>query len=116
MDAIGPAPEDELLHAARILAKRCRYAAEAVAPAVGKDATKLAAAVAELQGVLGDLHDTVVVEAWLRQAVVRAPTAQALAAGQLIAMERVEAEACRQAWRGVWKQASGRRLRAWLNP
>jgi hypothetical protein len=115
MEALGPAPEDEYLHAARILAKRCRYAAEAVAPALGKDAAKLAAAVADLQGVLGDLHDAVVAEAWLRQAVVRGPAAHALAAGQLIALERSEAEESRRAWREVWKQASARRLRAWLS-
>ena len=115
MEALGPAPEDEYLHAARILAKRCRYAAEAVAPALGKDAAKLAAAVADLQGVLGDLHDAVVAEAWLRQAVVRGPAAHALAAGQLIALERSEAEESRRAWREVWKQASARRLRSWLS-
>ena len=107
--------EEGLPQLARILAKRCRYAAEAVAPALGKDAAKLGAAVADLQGVLGDLHDAVVAEAWLRQAVVRGPAAHALAAGQLIALERSEAEESRRAWREVWKQASARRLRAWLS-
>ena len=71
---------------------------------------------ADLQGVLGDLHDAVVAEAWLREAAAGAPSDQALAAGQLIAMERVDAAACRRAWRSVWKRASGRKLRAWLNP
>ena len=35
-DALGDDPPDEELHAVRIRAKRCRYAAEAVAPAVGQ--------------------------------------------------------------------------------
>ena len=50
---LGDDPPDEELHAVRIRAKRCRYAAEAVAPAVGKPAKRFAAAVAEVQEVLG---------------------------------------------------------------
>ncbi|HVM66080.1 MAG TPA: CHAD domain-containing protein [Acidimicrobiales bacterium] len=114
MAGLGPAPEDEALHAVRIEAKRCRYAMEAVAPAVGKDASNLAAAVADLQGVLGDLHDAVVAEAWLRQAVADAPPAQALAAGQLIAIQRADADTSRKAWAAAWARASRKRSRAWL--
>ncbi len=114
MAALGPAPEDEALHDARIEAKRCRYALEAVAPAMGKPAAKLAAKVAELQTVLGDLHDAVVAEAWLRDAVAAAPAAQALAAGELIAMQRADAEASRRAWGPAWERASHKRARAWL--
>jgi CHAD domain-containing protein len=114
MAALGPAPEDEALHAARIEAKRCRYALEAVAPAMGKRAAKLAAHVAELQTVLGDLHDAVVAEAWLRDAVAAAPAAQALAAGELIAIQRGDAQACRRAWGPAWERASHKRARAWL--
>ena len=66
--------------------------------------------------MLGDLHDAVVAEAWLREAVVRAPSTQALAAGELVAMERAEAEECRTSWRGVWKQAARKKRRAWLKP
>ncbi len=116
MGGLGPAPEDDVLHEVRIRAKRCRYAAEAVAPALGKEASRFAEGIAELQGVLGDLHDAVVAEAWLRDAVARAPAAQALAAGQLVAMERADADASRTSWRGVWKQASAKKGRAWLNP
>ena len=116
MDTLGPAPEDDALHEVRIRAKRCRYAAEAAAPALGKDAARFAAGIADLQTVLGDLHDAVVAEAWLREAVVRAPSTQALAAGELVAMERAEAEECRTSWRGVWKQAARKKRRAWLKP
>jgi CHAD domain-containing protein len=116
MKALGPSPEDEALHAARIDAKRCRYALEAVAPALGKDAAALADVVADVQTVLGDLHDAVVAEAWLRDAVVGASTAQALAAGELIAVQRADAEACRRAWGPAWAKASRKRARAWLKP
>ncbi|HET9052297.1 MAG TPA: CHAD domain-containing protein, partial [Candidatus Dormibacteraeota bacterium] len=112
--ALGPAPEDDALHGARIEAKRCRYALEAAAPAIGKQAAKLASAVAELQTVLGDLHDAVVAEAWLRDAVADAPSAQALAAGELIAVQRGDAEACRRAWAPAWERASRTPARAWL--
>ncbi len=116
MAALGPAPEDEALHAVRIEAKRCRYALEAVAPALGREASALAGAVAQLQTVLGDLHDAVVAEAWLREAAADASPAQALAAGELIALQRADAEASRRAWGAAWARASRKRPRAWLRP
>ena len=64
--ALGPAPSDEALHEVRIRAKRLRYASEAVAPAVGKPALELARSAADVQGVLGDFHDAIVAEDWLR--------------------------------------------------
>lgn len=60
-----PAVRDELLHEARKAAKRLRYAAEAVAPAVGKPADRLAAAAEDLQEVLGEHQDAVTAEALL---------------------------------------------------
>jgi CHAD domain-containing protein len=104
----------ESLHRVRIQAKRCRYAAEAVAPIVGKPARTFARAVAEVQTVLGDHQDAVVAEAWLRQRSVQLPSAQAMVAGQLVAAQRAEAAACRAAWPRAWKQASKKKLRSWL--
>ena len=63
---LGEDPPDEELHAVRIRAKRCRYAAEAVAPAVGKPAKQFAAAVEQVQEVLGEHQDAVVAGQWLR--------------------------------------------------
>jgi CHAD domain-containing protein len=105
---------DEDLHQVRIRAKRARYAAEAVAPAVGKDATRLAKAIAGVQEVLGDHHDAAVAEAWLRDAADGADANQALALGELVAAERAEAASCREAWRKAWKKADRKKLRAWL--
>ena len=67
VEALGDNPEDEALHEVRIRAKRLRYAAEAATPVIGKPAQRFASAVATLQGVLGDMNDAVVAEAWLRQ-------------------------------------------------
>ena len=75
--ALDDPPPDEELHAVRIRAKRCRYAVEAVAPVVGKEAKRIASAVAGLQGVLGDHQDAVVAEGWLREAARGAGRVQA---------------------------------------
>ncbi|MGI8758927.1 MAG: CHAD domain-containing protein, partial [Acidimicrobiales bacterium] len=118
-EAVGATADDssdEVLHQVRIRAKRCRYAAEVAAIAVGKPAHKLAEAVAELQEVLGDHHDAVVTEAWLREAAAGMSPEEALVAGQLLAVQRAGADAGRQGWPGAWEKASKRKLRAWLKP
>lgn len=107
-------PPDAELHRMRILAKRTRYAAEAAAPLLGKKAGAFAAAVADLQEVLGDHQDAVVAEAWLRQAVEGADAALCLAAGELIAVQMAEAAEGRARWRKAWKRASDKKLRAWM--
>jgi len=106
-------PPDDALHAVRIRAKRCRYAAEAVAPVIGRPARRFAAAVADLQTVLGDHQDAVVAEGWLRRAAAAGAVPE-LVAGQLITLQRTEAEASRQACRPAWKRAADKRLRRWL--
>jgi len=113
VDDLPGDPTDDALHAVRIRAKRCRYAAEAVAPVIGKPARRFATAVAGLQTVLGDHQDAVVAEAWLREAAT-ASSIPKLVAGELIALQRIEAAASRQAWRRAWKQARKKRLRTWL--
>jgi CHAD domain-containing protein len=112
--ALGPEPSDDALHEVRIRAKRLRYASEAVAPAVGKPALALARSAADLQGVLGDFHDAIVAEAWLRTSTQGAGSAQALAAGQLIARERDDAAECRAIWARAWKRLNHKKRRAWL--
>lgn len=107
-------PADEELHAVRIRAKRTRYAAEAAIPAEGKPARRFAKAVADVQEVLGDHNDAVVAEGWLRAAVEQADVAQALALGELIALQRGAAAHCRREWRKAWKAADRKKLRKWL--
>lgn len=107
-------PPDEALHEIRIRAKRMRYAAEAVAGVIGKPARQLASAVAEVQGVLGDMQDAVVAETWLRSQAASGPPSRALVAGELVTLERQKQAACRREWVRPWKAASKKRLRRWL--
>src|SRR2546430_453232 len=104
-------PTDPELHRIRILAKRARYAAEAVAPVVGA-ATAFARAAAQLQTVLGEHQDSVTAQAWLRSAKVTGR--RAFVAGELIALERIAAEKARSEWPKVWKSLDRKKLRAWM--
>ena len=110
----GHHPSDEALHQIRIRAKRCRYAAEAAAPVFGEPARTFARAVAGLQEVLGEQHDAVVAEGWLRRAAVSARRDEAFVSGQLVMAERARAAAARERWRLLWASASRKRLRNWL--
>ena len=107
-------PSDDALHQVRIRAKRCRYAAEAVAPAVGKRAHSFAKAIADLQDVLGEHQDAVVAEQWLREVGAASTGAEVFVAGQLASLERVEVERTRGVWGDAWKAASKKKLRQWL--
>ena len=115
VEALSEDPSDEELHVVRILAKRCRYAAEAAAPVAGRPAARLAAAIAGVQTVLGDHQDATLAEAWLREAAT-ATSDTAIAAGQLIALQRQARTRLRAAWPPTWKAASAPKLRTWLQP
>ena len=113
--ALGPHPADEALHEIRIRAKRLRYACEAVADVVGKPAVELARAAADLQGVLGDFHDAIVAEDWLRDASAaassgpgpgRRPADRPPAAGRRPAAGPTGPTS--------WKRLNRKKQRAWL--
>jgi CHAD domain-containing protein len=109
-------PPDTALHAIRIRAKRCRYAAEAVAPAVGKPARRFARVIADVQEVLGEHQDAVIAGQWLRTHAAdrRDDPACSFVAGELAAIEDAAATASRAEWPAVWKRARAKRLRRWL--
>ena len=65
VNQLGDHPPDDALHAIRVRAKKCRYAAEACEPAFGKPARRFARAMARVQEILGEHHDAVVAAAWL---------------------------------------------------
>ncbi len=113
VEALGPDPADEALHDVRIRAKRCRYAAEAVAPVVGKPARRFARRITGLQEVLGDHHDAIVAENWLRDAAALSTPAEAFAAGELAGLERVDERTFRAKWPEAWSAARGKQLRRW---
>ena len=104
----------EALHALRIRAKRARYAAEA-AEAVVPAARRQAKALAALQDVLGDLHDTSITEARLRAAVASGSPDEAFVAGLVVAAERHRATVLRAAWQEPWRELRRRKVRAWLD-
>lgn len=108
-------PADADLHQVRILAKRLRYASEAVAPQVGKKARRLAAHAARVQGVLGDHQDACVAEAWLRAAAAElADPADAFVAGLLAGRERELADRLAELWEDDWAALDRKKVRGWL--
>jgi CHAD domain-containing protein len=113
VEALGPDPSDAQLHEVRILAKRSRYAAEAASPLLRPAATRFAAAVADLQTVLGDHQDTVLAEAWLRNAVVGHPEADPTVR-QLTALEQERRNVLRRQWPATWRKANARKLHTWV--
>ena len=116
VEALDEDPPDEELHAVRIRAKRARYAAEAVAPAVGKEAKRFAQAVEGLQEVLGDHQDAVVAGQWLRTHAADGGgrVERAFVAGELAALEDVDAQGSRERWPDAWAEARRGRLRRWM--
>ncbi len=111
---LGPTPAASELHRVRILAKRCRYAAEALIPVFGTASRDFARALARAQDVLGEHQDATVMQGWLRDAGGDAPPDEAFVAGALAAREERAAEEARARWPDAWKRASARKLRRWL--
>jgi CHAD domain-containing protein len=105
-------PTDPELHRIRILAKRARYAAEAVAPVAGSQAEAFARGAAKLQTVLGEHQDSVTAQAWLRGA--RVSGRRAFVAGELIAIEHIAANEARDRWPKVWSALDRKQLRGWM--
>ena len=112
---LGDSPTDAELHDIRIRTKRVRYAAEAIAPLVGRQARGFARAAAALQEELGDLNDAVVAERWL-QSWARGSRSMpgVFAAGELAGLERASAGQHRSRWRNAWKELSSPKLRSWM--
>jgi len=106
-------PTDPELHRIRILAKRARYAAEAVAPVAGNDATAFARGAAKVQTILGEHQDAVTAQAWLRS--TRVSGRKAFVAGELIALEHIAAEDARTRWPKIWDSLDRKRLRSWMS-
>ncbi|MCU1378092.1 MAG: hypothetical protein JWN29_1075 [Acidimicrobiales bacterium] len=105
---------DEEFHEVRIRAKRARYAADVAAIAIGKPARRLAEEVAKVQDVLGEHQDACVARDWLRRSAIDVDAPAAFVAGELSALQDIEAAAHRAAWPAAWSRASKGRLLAWL--
>ncbi|TQS44254.1 CYTH and CHAD domain-containing protein [Cryptosporangium phraense] len=107
---------DETWHNARIRAKRARYAAEAVAPAVGAPATRLAKACAEVQEVLGEHQDAAIAaDEWHDIATAHPDdTDVVLTCGRLIERERAAVRESRVHFPPVWERTDRPKLTSWL--
>lgn len=114
VEALGKTPTDDELHDIRVRTKRVRYAAEAVAPIVGKRARLFAATAADLQEVLGDLNDAIVAETWLRDWARGRRSGASASAADLASLERDEAKRSRARWRRAWRKLAAPRLRSWM--
>ncbi len=114
VEALGSEPDDEALHGVRLLAKRARYASELAAPVVGEDAEQLATALADLQDVLGDLHDAVLAEAWLRRAARVLGPSERFAVGEMVVLERFAAADRRAEFLPAWEACDRKTLTRWL--
>jgi CHAD domain-containing protein len=112
--APGPA-RDVALHETRKAAKRARYAAEAVAPVLGKKAASFAKRMKAVQSVLGDHQDAVSARTVARQLGVQAHLAgeNAFSFGLLYQLADGDARTRQEEARRAWKRAA-RRKRTWL--
>jgi CHAD domain-containing protein len=106
----GRHPTDDDLHRTRIRAKGLRYAAEAATPVIGKPARQIAAVAEDLQTVLGEHHDAVVAEQWLRHEATTGSAQKIFRAGELTAEQRLRQATLREHWRPVADQLGKKKL------
>ncbi|HWG93075.1 MAG TPA: CYTH and CHAD domain-containing protein [Mycobacteriales bacterium] len=107
---------EDLLHEVRKRAKAARYAGEAVAPALGRDAERFAARAEKVQEVLGEVSDSAVSRSLLRELGVVAHLAgeNGFTFGRLHGLEELRAERARARYDGAWAALDRRKVRAWL--
>lgn len=111
---------DESFHTVRIRAKRARYAAEAVAPALGPDrggrAKLFAGQVARVQEVLGDHQDASVAQEVIAglQDGARTDPRYNFAAGRLFERQSHELQRQRVRFFELWDELDRKKLRRWL--
>ncbi len=110
--ALDDPPADEQLHNVRLRAKRARYAAEAMGPVAGKDASSFASAAADLQEVLGSHQDAVVGQRWLRDEFRAGDPDLSFVVGELAGLERSTAARTRAEWTAAWDRV--RKRSKWL--
>jgi len=108
------ADSDIALHEVRKVAKRLRYACEALAPTFGQRATDLARAAEHLQEVLGDHQDSVESRRVLRDLAARTSLAgdDALIYGRLHLLEQARSERARSQYKSALAQVRTKR-KAW---
>ena len=107
---VGEDSPDEQLHRVRVLAKRARYAAEAVAPSLGRNSRRrwqrFARRAAGLQDVLGELQDSVVaaetIETFAQERRHKGPLN--LASGRMLEREGQRNRRARKEFTRAWRR------------
>lgn len=104
---------DRTWHRVRILAKRARYAAEAVAPALGPTYTDFARAAERVQDVLGRHQDAVIAAAEVARVAIieHADAGFQVAAARLIAHLHEIADTVRTEFPAAWRQLDRKAIR-----
>jgi CHAD domain-containing protein len=112
----GHDPSDERLHRIRIKSKQLRYAAEAATAVMGEAARRTAEDAEDLQTLLGQHHDAVTAESWLRaRAEDGMSPAGAFEAGRMAAeQERIQRK-LRHRWRRTWAPLAQPKRRRWMS-
>jgi CHAD domain-containing protein len=118
-DAVVDEPQEERdigLHELRKAAKRARYAAEAVVPLFGNDASRAASRAEALQDVLGEHQDSVRSQEALRQLGVTAHLSgeNGFSFGVLVGAERQRAAEADAAHDEVYRRTATKKVRRWL--
>jgi len=95
---------DEELHELRIRVRRCRYTVESGLPVLGSAAGRFASKLSALQQVLGEQHDAVVAQDYIKRVAAKARAARVGAA--LLDRERRTDYRCRRAWPKCWEKVT----------
>lgn len=114
--AVPGQPMDAALHQARKAAKRSRYAAEAVAPAMGRNAGRFANRMRRVQSSLGDYQDSVIARQLERELAISATQAgeNAFTYGLLYERDVHTGDLALARAQTAWRKAAKPRNRGWL--
>jgi CHAD domain-containing protein len=114
VDMLTDPPRDDDLHSVRILSKRCRYSCDAVRPALGKPARRMARRLAAIQDSLGALNDAVVITARLTALTPALTPAAVFAAGQASGVLKERAVEHHNTWEAAWHELDRKAVTGWL--
>lgn len=109
VDTATADPTDEThFHDVRKAAKALRYASESAAPALGEDTVLFAAAIEEIQEVLGERQDSITSAAWLADLALRADTdgVAGFTFGRLHAFEQAVAQGTLDDFADAWNRVA----------
>jgi CHAD domain-containing protein len=118
--ALKRSDPDDAFHEVRKRAKRARYAAELIAPALGRrasqDSERYIRLTTQVQDVLGEHQDAIVaireLERFLADHDLAEPTPRA--ARRLIEIQRRAGEKARDRFFKIWKRLDHKKIRRWM--